>query len=83
VSTFAHDNYDNTMVEFPGNDIELTFDDDNFISWPTINQHFIPTVNQLRMGIVKYLQNNNPEVLESEVKRVIREAEHYILWTHL
>jgi hypothetical protein len=80
LTAYIDENYDETMVNFRGNEIELTFDDDSFNSRPTINQPFIPTVNELRAGVVKYHQEINPQLLECQVKKM-RDARHYILWS--
>jgi transposase len=69
------------MVEFRGDTIELTFNKSDFMERPTINQPFIPTVHELRLGIVDYCKINNPRLLECKVEHIITEAGHSIIWT--
>jgi hypothetical protein len=42
------------MVDFRDNDIKLTFEENLFMGRPIINQPFIPTIEELRLGIVGY-----------------------------
>jgi hypothetical protein len=77
---YRTNNHDKDNVQFQGDLIELTFDEDIFIARPTINQPFIPAVQELRAGIVGYLKINNPKVLECQVKNISKVAGHFIIW---
>jgi transposase len=60
LEAYATNNFDEEMVRFRGDEIELTFDADDFIMRPTINQPFVPSVQELRVGIVGYLKIISP-----------------------
>jgi hypothetical protein len=78
---FAMDNYDLGYVEFNANKIKLLLDEENFCSRPTINNPFVPSLEELKIGIVEYLHANQPELLECKVELALRERGHQILWT--
>jgi hypothetical protein len=48
---------------------------------PTINKPFIPTIEELRLGIVGYCQVRKPQRLECAAKTTICAAGYNILWT--
>jgi hypothetical protein len=55
LKAYRLEKYDNGDVTLCGDTIKLTFDATTFLRRPTINQPFVQTVNELRLGIVNYL----------------------------
>jgi hypothetical protein len=45
------------------------------------NLPHIPNVSKLRLGIVKYLQEHKPELLECKVEKYLHDRGHQMLWT--
>jgi hypothetical protein len=58
VDAYADYNVNEDIVKFKDTTIKLNFNKEVFLQWPTTNQPFAPTVNELRLGIVAWLQNN-------------------------
>jgi hypothetical protein len=83
VDVYANYNVDEDIVKFKDTTIKLTFNEEVFQQRPTTNQPFAPTVNELRLGIVAWLQNNRPDLLECMVTSTIEDAGHQIIWTKL
>jgi hypothetical protein len=69
------------MLNFNDATIELTFNKELFMRQPTPNQSFATTVNELRLGIVVWLKNHRPDLLECIVTKTIEDADHMIIWT--
>lgn len=47
----------------------------------TTNDPFIPNTEELRYGLLKYFQNNKPELLECQVEALLQSKGHQVLWT--
>ena len=45
------------------------------------NRPHVPNVSELRLGIIKYFQENKPELLEYKVERYVRDRGQAVLWT--
>ncbi len=45
------------------------------------NRPHVPNVSELRLGIVKYFQENKPELLECQVEKYLKDRGHQVLWT--
>jgi hypothetical protein len=78
---FAMDNYDLGYVEFNANKIKLLLDEEIFCSKPMINNPFVPSLEELKLGIVEYLHANQPDLVECKVELALRKQGHLILWT--
>ena len=72
-----------TNVELQPNQdyIRVAFDDREWRKNTTKKTLFNPTVEELRYGIVAYLQAHKPEVLECKVTKLMNSLGHHILWT--
>ena len=42
---------------------------------------FIPTTEELKIGVAVYLQENHPDLLECKVTKLMNSLGHHILWT--
>jgi hypothetical protein len=40
----------------------------------------VPTSDELRLGIIKWLESNNKQVLECKIERTLKEKGHKVLW---
>ena len=45
------------------------------------NRPHVPNVSELRLGMIKYFQENKPELLECKVERYLHDRGHEVLWT--
>jgi hypothetical protein len=81
VDAYANYNVDEDMVKFKDTTIKLTFSEEVFLQRPTTNQPFAPAVNELRLGIVSWLKDHRPDLLECIVTKTIEDAGHMIIWT--
>jgi hypothetical protein len=78
---FAMDKYDLGYVEFNANKTKFLLDKIFLCSRPTIKNLFVPSLEELKLGIVKYLHDNQPELLECKVELALRERGHQIPWS--
>jgi hypothetical protein len=69
-----------TKTWLHANTIKLTFDEESFMARPTINQPFVSSVHELRLGIVGWLKENWSDLLECIVTKTTKDSGHSILW---
>jgi DDE superfamily endonuclease len=48
---------------------------------PGKNKPFSPTVDELRIGILNYIKEHKPHLLECKVEKELNSNQHEILWT--
>jgi hypothetical protein len=59
----------------------VVFDHNLFKNRSGNNKPFIPTVEELKFGIMKYLKENRPDLLECKIEKKLKENGHRVLWT--
>jgi hypothetical protein len=59
----------------------VAFNPEKFKQHSANNKPFIPNIDELRMGILKYIQDNKPELLDCEIEGFLKQRGHRILWT--
>lgn len=70
-----------TMVPINDVDCRVAFDEYNFNERAGRNHPFVPNSEELKVGIIKYLKENKPHLLECKVEKYLYERGHEILWT--
>jgi transposase len=73
--------YDHDIILPETDMVKLKFEEIIFLSRPSVNNPFAPNIEELKLGIVMYLKDNNPHLLECKVERALKEHGHTILWT--
>jgi hypothetical protein len=80
-STPLLDTFPLRLVLTVADTISLTFNQELFCKRALIYEPWIPTVEELCVGIISYFKKNHPELLKCKVKSVRHAAGHDILWT--
>jgi transposase len=73
-------NNDNVMM-VDDDMIRVTFDDEMFREKSSKSNPLIPTLEELKIGIILYFQKHNPSLLECKVTKLMSDHGHSILWT--
>lgn len=69
-------------VMLAGNNmIRVLFDEDTFRETASNRIPFVPNLDELKLGVIGYLQEHNPSMLECKVTTLMKEHGHTILWT--
>lgn len=76
----AENNVDNIM-NYDGLTCDVAFNDVRFVATASRNNPFIPNVEELRRGLLKYISEVHPEELVCEVEKLLTEHGHCIMWT--
>ena len=74
------DNPADNILNYDGVTCDITFDE-RFVFQASTKNPFIPTVDELRRGLLLYISDNHPEYLVCEVEKAMNERGHCILWT--
>ena len=77
----AYDDGDAECVAFTGTGYRVDFDEDDFNQRKTKRNVWCPTVEELKLGIVEYLQEHQPDALKCEVEQRFKELDWVLLWT--
>ena len=64
-----------------GEYLRVDFEDDTMGGIAGRNRPHVPNVSELRLGMIKYFQENKPELLECKVERSLHDRGHEVLWT--
>jgi transposase len=59
----------------------VVFDVDEFKNRSGSNKPFIPNIDELKFGIMKYLKENRSDLLECKIENKLKQMGHRILWT--
>jgi hypothetical protein len=59
----------------------VAFNVNKFKQRSSASKPFIPNLEELKMGIIKYIKNNKPDLLECLIEKKLNERGHRILWT--
>jgi hypothetical protein len=64
-----------------GDYCRVEFDPEVFCQRASNNKPFLPSVAEIKTGIVEYFKENKPEMLECKFEQYMSERGHMILWT--
>lgn len=59
----------------------VVFDSELFLERAGNNKPFVPTLDELKIGILNYLKHQKPHLLECMVEKYLQDKGHSILWT--
>jgi hypothetical protein len=59
----------------------VLFDVNKFKQRSGLNKPFVPSLEELKVGLITYIKNNKPELLECQIEKTLKERGHRILWT--
>jgi hypothetical protein len=64
-----------------GDYVRVEFDAEMFRQRACSSRPFVPSISELKEGLVEYFQEKNPGMLECKFEKYMRELGHMILWT--
>jgi DDE superfamily endonuclease len=59
----------------------VVFNPEKFKERSGSNKPFVPTIEEMKMGLLSYFKENNLELLECKVESALEKRGHKILWT--
>jgi hypothetical protein len=59
----------------------VVFDPEKFKQRSSNNKPFVPTIEEMKVGMLKYIKEKKPELLECKVEKRLEERGHCVLWT--
>ena len=68
-------------VQDIGEYCRVDFDPDAMKERAAIGKPFVPTLEELKIAMVKYFKDNLPHLLECKVEKYLKDRGHRILWT--
>ena len=63
------------------NDCRVPFEYEKMKGRSSSSTPFVPSLDELKFGVLQYIRCNKPELLECKVEKLLMERGHSILWT--